>query len=58
LSAPSRASASNIGKIAKKFKNLQFFLKKKLKVLVQIEHNIACSTRPVNAYGRITVIDL
>jgi hypothetical protein len=48
LSAPSRASASNIEKIAKKFKNIQFFLDFS-KVLIQIGHIIACSTRLVFA---------
>jgi hypothetical protein len=46
LSAHSRASASNIEKMAKKFKNLQLVI-------------IACSTRLVNAFKeKITVIDL
>jgi hypothetical protein len=49
LSAPSRASASNIEKMAKKIKNLQYFLHFS-KVLVQIGHIIACSTRLVNAF--------
>jgi hypothetical protein len=50
LSAPSRASASNIEKIAKKFKNLQFFLDF-FKVLVQMGQIIACSTHFVNAFN-------
>jgi hypothetical protein len=49
LSAPSRASASIIEKMAKKFKNLQSFLAFS-KVLVQIGHIIACSTRIVNDF--------
>jgi hypothetical protein len=55
FSAPSRASASKIEKMAKKFKNLQFFLDF-VKSFVQIEHIIACSTRLVNAFKeKITV---
>jgi hypothetical protein len=58
LSAPSRTSASNIEKMVKKFKNLQFF-KIFSKILAQIGHNIACSTRLVNAFmEKITMIYL
>jgi hypothetical protein len=58
LSAPSRASASNIEKMAKNSK-IYSFSSILLKVLVQIGHIIACSTRLVIALKEIiTMIDL
>jgi hypothetical protein len=57
LSAPSRASASNIEKMVNFF--FQFFLDFFKFNLVQIGHIIACSTRLVNAFKeKTTVIDL
>jgi hypothetical protein len=53
---PSRASASNIEKMAKKLKK-NSFSKNFPKVLVQIGHIIVCSTPLINAFKKITTID-
>jgi hypothetical protein len=59
LSAPSRATASNIKKMAKKIKNLQFFLDVFDSFGPNMTYIIACSTRVVNGFKEtITVIDL
>jgi hypothetical protein len=58
LCAPSRTLASNIGKMAEKFKSLQFFLDFFKSFGLQKGHIIACSTRLVNAFKeKITVVD-
>jgi hypothetical protein len=58
LSAPSCASALNIGKMAKNNQNLQFFFDF-FKSFGQNKTYTACSTRLVNASKeKVTVIDL